>query len=62
MIKQCCEHSHSIECDRCEELRILFDSLDKAMQSVFTGATVSDERNDLQFLLDDSKDKIEQWK
>ena len=60
--RQCCEHSHSIECDRCEERRILFDSLDKAMQSVFKGATVSDERNDLQFLLDDSKDKIEQWK
>ena len=41
---------------------ILFDSLDEAMKRVFKGAMVSDERNDLQFMLNDSKDKIEQWK
>jgi len=60
VIKQCCEHSHSIECDRLEEVRILFDFLDETMKSVLKRATVRDERNDLQFLLNDSKDKIEQ--
>jgi len=40
-----------------EELRILFDSLDEAIKSVFKGTTVSDETNDLEFLLHDSKDK-----
>ena len=60
--RESCTHSHSIECDRCEELRHLFASLDEAIGNVYKTSMVSDERNDLQFLLNDSKDKIEQWK
>ena len=60
--RECCTHSHSIECDRCEELRHLFDSLDEAIGNVCENSMVSDEREELQFLLNDSKEKIEQWK
>ena len=54
---ECCTHSHSIECDRCEELRHLFASLYETIANVYKTSMVGDERNDLQFLLNDSKDK-----
>ena len=57
-----CAHRHSVECDRCQELHYLFESLDQAMEKVFKSSPVSDDRNDLQFLLNDSKAKIGQWK
>ena len=60
--RECCTHSHSIECDRCEELKHLFDSLDEAIGNVCKSSMVSEEREELQFLLNDSKEKIEQWK
>ena len=33
-LRESCTHSHSIECDRCEELRHLFASLHEAIGNV----------------------------
>lgn len=40
----------------------MFDSLDETIGNVFNSSKVSDEIADLPFLINDSKDKIEQWK
>ena len=56
-------HSLLIECDRCQELRDLFLSLEEEIGKVSERCPMaSDDTCDLRFLLDDSKDKIEQWK
>ena len=56
-------HSLLIECDRCQELRDLFLSLEEEIGKVSERCPMaSDDICDLRFLLDDSKDKIEQWK
>ena len=60
---QSCLHSHLIECDRCQELRDLFLSLEEEIGKISERCPMaSDDICDLRFLLDDSKDKIEQWK
>ena len=60
---QSCLHSHLIECDRCQELRDLFLSLEEEIGKISERCPMaSDDMCDLRFLLDDSKDKIEQWK
>ena len=60
---QSCLHSHLIECDRCQELRDLFLSLEEEIGKISERCPMaSDDICDLHFLLDDSKDKIEQWK
>ncbi|KAL9956431.1 hypothetical protein ACROYT_G037906 [Oculina patagonica] len=62
-LKQSCTHSHLLECDRCQELRDLFLSLEEEIGKISEQCTMaSDDICDLRFLLDDSKDKIEQWK
>ena len=60
--RECCTHSHLIECDRCQELQNLFDSLDETIGNVINSSKISDEIADLLFLINDSKDKIELWK
>ena len=57
-LMQSCLHSHLIGCDRCQELRDLFLSLEIPERCPMA----SDDICDLRFLLDDCKDKIEQWK
>ena len=62
-LMQSCLHSHLIECDRCQELRDLFLSLEEEIGKISERCPMaSDDICDLRFLLDDSKDKIEQWK
>ena len=62
-LMQSCLHSHLIECDRCRELRDLFLSLEEEIGKISERCPMaSDDICDLRFLLDDSKDKIEQWK
>lgn len=57
-LMQSCLHSHLIGCDRCQELRDLFLCLEIPERCPMA----SDDICDLRFLLDDCKDKIEQWK
>ena len=57
-LMQSCLHSHLIGCDRCQELRDLFLSLEIPERCPMA----SDDICDLRFLQDDCKDKIEQWK
>ena len=60
---QSCLHSHLIECDRCQELRNLFLSLEEEIGKISEQCPMaSDIICNLHFLLDDSKDKTEQWK
>ena len=62
-LMQSCLHSHLIECDRCQELRDLFLSLEEEIGKISERCPMaSDGICDLRFLMDDSKDKIEQWK
>ena len=63
-LMQSCLHSHLIECDRCQELRInLFLSLEEEIGKISEQCPMaSDIICNLHFLLDDSKDKTEQWK
>ena len=60
---QSCLHSHLLECDRCQELRNLFPSLEEEIGKISERCTMAgDDICDLRLLLGDSKDKIEQWK
>ena len=62
-LMQSCLHSHLIECDRCQELRDFYRSLEEEIGKISERCPMaSDDICDLRFLLDDSKDKIEQWK
>ena len=62
-LMQSCLHSHLIERDICQELRDLFLSLEEEIGKISEPCPMaSDDICDLRFLLDDSKDKIEQWK
>ena len=62
-LMQSCLHSHLIECNRCQELRDLFLSLEEEIGKISERCPMaSDDICDLRFLLDDSKDKVEQWK
>ena len=62
-LMQSCLHSHLLECDRCQELRNPFLSLEEEIGKISERCTMAgDDICDLRFLLDDSKDKIEQWK
>lgn len=59
---KCCAHSHLIECDRCQELRDLFQSIEEKIDHISESRLAIEEICDLRFLLNESKDKIEQWK
>ena len=60
---QSCLHSHLIECDRCQELHDLFLCLEEERGKISERCPMaSGDICDLRFLVDDSKDKIEQWK